>query len=240
MCPGIEFIVARHEIYIEYHHRAVEAVGSIVPVRAVLSIDEMDCELTGRWQQPEKALDIARRVKAGLTQQIGECLRTSIGIGPNTFIAKTASDLMPESTRRNSNPRYAGYDKRVGFADGYAYLVTTEGSLADLNAKLVGKGHPALPMNRFRPNLVISGTPPFAEDGWKTLRIGEAVLQAAKPCGRCQVTMTDQSTGEVRGPEPLATLSAYRDSREFGQMFGMNFVTLATGRIEVGQAVTVE
>jgi DNA polymerase IV len=94
MCPGIEFIVARHELYIEYHHRAVEVVDSIVPVRAVLSIDEMDCELTGRWQQPEKALDIARRVKAGLSQRVGECLRTSIGIGPNTFIAKTASDLM--------------------------------------------------------------------------------------------------------------------------------------------------
>jgi DNA polymerase-4 len=65
-----------------------------VPVRAVLSIDEMDCELTGRWREPERALDIARKVKAGLAERIGECLRTSIGIGPNTFIAKTASDMV--------------------------------------------------------------------------------------------------------------------------------------------------
>jgi DNA polymerase-4 len=94
LCPGIEFIVARHELYIETHHRAVAVVDSLVPVRKVLSIDEMDCELTGRWREPERALDIARRVKTALTDQIGECLRTSIGIGPNTFIAKTASDSM--------------------------------------------------------------------------------------------------------------------------------------------------
>ena len=94
LCPGIEFVVARHELYIDYHHRAVAVVDSFVPVRAVLSIDEMDCELTGRWREPERALDIARKVKAGLAAQVGECLRTSIGIGPNTFIAKTASDLV--------------------------------------------------------------------------------------------------------------------------------------------------
>ncbi len=94
LCPEIEFVVARHELYIDYHHRAVALVDSLVPVRAVLSIDEMDCELTGRWREPERALDIARKVKAALTAGIGECLRTSIGIGPNTFIAKTASDMV--------------------------------------------------------------------------------------------------------------------------------------------------
>jgi DNA polymerase-4 len=94
MCPGIEFVVARHELYIDYHHRAVAVVDSYVPVRAVLSIDEMDCELTGRWREPERALAIAMDVKKGLAARIGECLRTSIGIGPNTFIAKTASDMV--------------------------------------------------------------------------------------------------------------------------------------------------
>ncbi|HWH41171.1 MAG TPA: DNA polymerase, partial [Usitatibacter sp.] len=93
LCPGIEFVIARHEIYIEYHHRAVAVVDSIVPVRAVLSIDEMDCELTGRWREPARALKLARDVKKRLAADIGECLRTSIGIGPNTFIAKTASDM---------------------------------------------------------------------------------------------------------------------------------------------------
>ena len=94
LCPGIEFVIARHELYIDYHHRAVAAVDSVVPVRAVLSIDEMDCELTGRWREPEKALALARKVKSTLASQVGEHLRTSIGIGPNTFIAKTASDMV--------------------------------------------------------------------------------------------------------------------------------------------------
>ncbi|QJR13948.1 DNA polymerase Y family protein [Usitatibacter palustris] len=94
LCPQIEFVVARHEIYIDFHHRAVAVVDSVVPVRAVLSIDEMDCELTGRWREPARALKIAADVKAKLTTEIGECLRTSIGIGPNTFIAKTASDMV--------------------------------------------------------------------------------------------------------------------------------------------------
>ncbi|HTS86177.1 MAG TPA: DNA polymerase [Usitatibacter sp.] len=94
LCPHIEFVIARHEIYIDYHHRAVAAVDSVVPVRAVLSIDEMDCELTGRWRESARALDLARKVKSTLASRVGEHLRTSIGIGPNTFIAKTASDMM--------------------------------------------------------------------------------------------------------------------------------------------------
>jgi DNA polymerase-4 len=94
LCPGIEFVIARHEIYIDYHHRAVAAVDSVVPVRAVLSIDEMDCELTGRWREPVRARDLALKTKATLASTVGECLRTSIGIGPNTFIAKTASDMV--------------------------------------------------------------------------------------------------------------------------------------------------
>ena len=94
LCPEIQLVVARHEIYIDYHHRAVAVVDSIAPVRAVLSIDEMDCELTGRWREPERAMATARKVKDALSSQVGECLRTSIGIGPNTFIAKTASDMV--------------------------------------------------------------------------------------------------------------------------------------------------
>jgi len=94
MCPGIELVLARHELYIDFHHRAVAAVDSVVPVRAVLSIDEMDCELTGRWRERQRAIDIAKKVKSTIAAQLGECLRTSIGIGPNTFIAKTGSDMV--------------------------------------------------------------------------------------------------------------------------------------------------
>ena len=144
---------------------------------------------------------------------------------------------MPESSMRNSDPKYAGPNKQVGFADGFAYLVTTEASLADLNAKLHAKRHPALPMDRFRPNFVIAGARPFEEDSWKRIRIGEAMIQGVKPCGRCRVTTTDQSTGEVRGPEPLATLAGYRESRGFGAIFGINCVTVETGTVRVGDAI---
>jgi uncharacterized protein len=144
---------------------------------------------------------------------------------------------MPDESKRTSNPRYAGYERFVSFADGYAYLAIGEASLADLNARLAAKNHAALPMNRFRPNLVVSGGDAYAEDGWSEIRVGQAVLRAVKPCGRCQVTTTDQATGEVRGPEPLATLSEYRGSGEFGTMFGMNLVTVRTGTIRVGDEV---
>ena len=144
---------------------------------------------------------------------------------------------MPESSHRRSNPEYSSGDRLVGFADGYAYLIVGEASLADLNARLATAKHPALPMNRFRPNIVVSGSDAYAEDRWEKIRVGTAVLRGAKTCGRCQVTTTDQTTGEVRGPEPLATLATYRDTKEFGPIFGMNLVTETAGRVAVGDAV---
>jgi uncharacterized protein YcbX len=148
---------------------------------------------------------------------------------------------MPDSTRRTSNPVYAGDANRlVGFADGYAFLAANLASLDDLNARLAIKGHPPLPMNRFRPNIVVAGAAPYAEDAWRELRLGEAILRAAKPCGRCEVTTTDQATGEVLGPEPLATLGTYRNSDEFGVMFGLNLVCLRTGKLRVGDAIETE
>lgn len=140
---------------------------------------------------------------------------------------------MPDTTRRTSNPRHAGPGRLVGFADGYAYLVVSEASLAALNARL----DRPVPLDRFRANIVVRGCEPFAEDGWGEFSVGAARLRMAKPCGRCQVTTTDQATGEVTGPEPLATLSAWRPSPEFGARFGMNAVTLAPGAIRVGDAV---
>lgn len=142
---------------------------------------------------------------------------------------------MPEDTKRAMNPQYGGSDGPVSFADGYPFLVANEASLAELNSRLaVG-----LPMNRFRPNLVVTGFGAWEEDGWGDFRVGEIPFRVTKPCGRCQVTTTDQATGEVRGPEPLATLSTYRESPEFGVRFGMNARSLAEGHVRVGMPVTV-
>lgn len=164
-----------------------------------------------------------------VSQQADEWLSDYLGFA-------CALVYMPDDSKRFSNPDFGGTGNRVGFADGYAYLVTNEASLADLNAKLLAKDHAALPMNRFRPNIVVTGAAAFAEDDWRELRLHDVVLRAVKPCGRCQVTTTDQATGEVRGPEPLATLATYREN-EFGVRFGMNLVTVEEGTIRVGDTV---
>jgi len=173
------------------------------------------------WNSVVDALPVSARVDQWLSEYLGEPCRLV---------------YMPDSTRRASNATYAGNDgeRLVGFADGYAYLAISTSSLDDLNRRLAERGHAALPMNRFRPNIVVAGTAAYAEDGWRELAVGDAMLRAAKPCGRCEVTTTDQATGEVRGPEPLATLATYRESSEFGVMFGLNMVAIRPGTIRVG------
>ena len=174
------------------------------------------------WRSPVEAVPVSAEADAWLSAAIGAPLRLV---------------YMPDASERLSNEEYAGPGKRVSFADGYAYLVIGSASLEDLNTRLAKQLHPPLPMNRFRPSIVVEGSAPYAEDGWGTTSFGGATLRGVKPCGRCEVTTTDQSTGEVRGPEPLATLSTYRTSDEFGVMFGMNFVTEREGLVRVGDAV---
>ena len=127
-------------------------------------------------------------------------------------------------------------------ADGYPILVIGAASLDDLNARLAAKGASALPMNRFRPNVVVTGLPPYEEDHLDTLTSGEVTLRLVKPCTRCQVTTTDQATARV-GIEPLPTLSTYRRNDALaGVTFGMNAIVVAgAGRsLAVDAPVAVE
>ena len=93
LCKGIELVEARHEVYVDYHHRVVEAVETCVPVTAVMSIDEMACRLIGREQPLLAALDLGRRVKATIRERAGSTLRCSVGLAPNRYLAKIASDM---------------------------------------------------------------------------------------------------------------------------------------------------
>ena len=93
LCPDILFVEARHALYIQYHHRLVEIVESCTPVDRTLSIDEMVCQLTGSQQQRGHALALAGRIKHAIRRQAGEYIRSSIGIAPNMFLAKVASDM---------------------------------------------------------------------------------------------------------------------------------------------------
>lgn len=126
------------------------------------------------------------------------------------------------------------------FADGAPLLAISEASLADLNDRIVAHGEDAVPMSRFRPNLVIAGCAAFAEDSWPRFRIGGVVLRAAGPSVRCTVTTTDQLTGE-RGKEPLRTLATYRRAATdpTDVIFGQNLINeTKSGTLRVGDAVT--
>ena len=93
LCPGVTILAARPPLYVNYHQRLIAAVDSILPVHAVKSIDEMACELTGSQQQKENAVSLAKKVKQTIQRTVGECMRSSVGIAPNQFLAKTASDM---------------------------------------------------------------------------------------------------------------------------------------------------
>lgn len=141
---------------------------------------------------------------------------------------------MPQDYTRRVNPHYAisPYDQ-VGFADGYPFLLISEASLADLNTRL----QQPLPMNRFRPNIVVQNTGPYAEDKWRIIRVGHVILRIVKPCARCPIPTTDQATA-TRGKEPLKTLATYRHAAR-GVMFGQNLIHENEGIIRVGDAVEV-
>lgn len=146
-----------------------------------------------------------------------------------------------ERFRRAVATEGAGAGDLVSFADAAPLLVTGETSLANLNDRIVASGGEAVTMDRFRPNLVISGAESFAEDGWARIAIGAVVLRNAGRCDRCVVTTTDQRTGE-RGREPLRTLATFRrDPAEPGVVFfGANFIPeTKSGTIRVGDRVEV-
>ncbi len=139
-----------------------------------------------------------------------------------------------EGIQRTVNSDYAiNIDDHTGFADGYPILILSEESLQDLNSRLDSP----LPMNRFRPNIVIKGCEPFAEDQWKRIKIGDVEMALVKPCPRCEVTTIDKET-LAKNKEPLKTLGKYR-KHELGAIFGMNTIPLNSGRLRLGMNVEI-
>ncbi|OLP19575.1 MOSC domain-containing protein [Leptolyngbya sp. 'hensonii'] len=141
---------------------------------------------------------------------------------------------MTEDFDREVDPRYAPPGYQVNFADGYPVLMISEASLADLNGRLTVP----LPMNRFRPNLVVTGCEPYAEDTWRRVRIGAIEFLGVKLCGRCVITTTDQERGERQGQDPLETLAAYRQVG--GRiLFGQKLVYSKSGQLVLGDRIEV-
>lgn len=138
---------------------------------------------------------------------------------------------MPDAALRDADGGHA--PGLVSFADAYPYLLIGQSSLDDLNQRLPE----AMPMNRFRPNLVVSGAAPYAEDTWYEFQLGDLSFHGIRPCARCVLTTTDQQTAQ-RGPEPLRTLARYRTQGN-KVIFGMNVVGPAQGLLRVGDAASV-
>ncbi len=144
--------------------------------------------------------------------------------------------FMPTATRRQVDLQFAEKGQFTSFADAYSFLLIGQASLDFLNQKLAENGKPPVPMNRFRPNLVVSGFEPFKEDQFGTFSIDNQRFKCAKPCARCVMTTIDQATAD-RSAEPLKTLSSFRFLNN-KVLFGQNLVRLGgDGNLKIGQAI---
>lgn len=136
---------------------------------------------------------------------------------------ETRMVYMPDRTSRIVDPDFHLSERDiVSFADGFPFLLISEASLDDLNARLSDKGESPLSMRRFRPNIVVSGCHPYEEDEWKTFQVEDMLFSCVKPCSRCVVTTVDYTRG-VTSSEPLRTLSEYRKKNN-KVYFGMNLI----------------
>lgn len=136
--------------------------------------------------------------------------------------------FMDKVSNRPVDRKYAVSNEQVSYADGFPYLIISTGSLADLNQRL----EIPVPMDRFRPNIVVSTETPFTEDDLDIFHLGEAIFKRVKPCSRCIITTTDQLTGK-RSKEPLKTLSEYRKIDQ-KVLFGQNLICLREGVVKTG------
>lgn len=171
------------------------------------------------WRYQGEAIDQGDAAARFLSELLGRSLRLV---------------RMPADHARRVNPQYAPIEALASFVDGYPFLLLGQGSLDDLGARLAAP----LPVERFRSNLLVSGAEPYAEDGWRRIRIGALELLIVKPCDRCSITTVDPELGIRTGDEPLRTLARYR--RAGGSVyFAQNAVHVGSGRLEVGMPVEV-
>jgi uncharacterized protein len=185
------------------------------------------------WSDSFDALDEGDAAARWFTSVIGTPVR----------LVRFAGDV----TRLASKEWTRDIDAPTHFADGFPLLVTNESSLDDLNARLAGKGASAIPMSRFRPNIVLSGLNAFEEDFIDTLTLDGITLRMAKPCARCPITTIDQTSGErdAQWPhEPLDTMAGFRANPRVdgGLTFGQNAIVIArgSGELRVGARAEFE
>lgn len=185
----------------------LEAPGR-TPLRLDLGSSFAPCNVR-IWDDECAAFDLGRSAAAWLSEYLNSPCRLV---------------RFDDARQRLSSAQWCqGIEAPNHFSDGFPYLVIGSASLEDLNRRLPAP----LPMNRFRPNLVIEGWEPYAEDRVDELQIGAVRLKLVKPCARCRITATEQSSGVFQGDEPLRTLKQYRmDHALHGVLFGQNAIMI--------------
>ena len=171
------------------------------------------------WNDQCNAIDMGSRIAEWMSQFLGRACRLV---------------YMPESTRRPVNPEYGEANDTVSFADGFPLLLISEASLAELSSRL-GR---AVEMNRFRPNIVVSGCEAFAEDDWNSIEINGVEFNVATPCARCSMPTIDQYTGQI-DRSIMTTLGAFRRAEDGHIYFGQNLIQQGDGKISVADEVLV-
>jgi MOSC domain-containing protein len=163
------------------------------------------------------------------------CIGLAQGRAADEWLSRAVGEAVqlvrvPAHPERQANPAFAGpAPVPMGFADGFPVLVCNEASLEDLNARMPQ----SIPMERFRPNVVLRGLPAWAEDRIDTLTVGKLTLRLVKPCTRCTIPSVDQHTG-LRGADPAPVLRSFRFDRELlGVTFGENAVIAAGEGCEI-------
>ena len=174
------------------------------------------------WDDACVGIDQGSEAEEWVTRAVGEPVR----------LVRAAPDM-----ERIANPEFAGAAPApLGFPDGYPILVCNESSLEDLNMRLPQR----IPMERFRPNIVLRGLPAWAEDHIDTLSFGEVTLRLVKPCTRCTIPSIDQESG-VRSTDPSPALREFRFSRQLrGVMFGENAVIVRGAGAQIARGAPVE
>lgn len=210
-------------------HPEVSAGGERLTLRAPgMSVLRIDVDLAAARRavelhgMPYRGIDQGDAVAGWLSEVLGV---------PSRLVR-----VPPEHVRvtKGQTPGTAAY------ADGHSLLVTALSSLDLLNERITERGGAPVPMNRFRSNIVVDGwDEPYVEDRIRRFNVGDTGLGYAKLATRCVVTTVDQETGVGAGPEPLRTLADYRRVAKGGVAFGVKFTVLRTGKLSVGDEVTV-
>lgn len=204
--------------------------GKIEPLqfKPTLSGKEIEIEI---WRDRTVAIDQG--------DEVANWLQTALNLESNFRLVRQSAQHI-----RAVNPRYAIQgNEPVSFADGYPFLLVNTASLDELNRRLkesYNDDSQTIPMNRFRPNIIVDTNEPFAEDNWKVVQIGEVIFDLVKPCERCIITTTDQTTGqrnEMR--EPLNTLSTFRQLNQVGILFGENMIPRNRGTVKIRDRVEI-